>query len=433
MSWTFKFFKTAAVSAAIVGPTFYDVTDVIGDFTVNEELGDEFYVSSGDLTIEMGSDVYTNYDSAFHNWLGLYWDSTLYNVYHVGYAGLLPGPDAYDLRYTEKDEKRNIYKTTLPSIQNYFFQHLNNSVLSYTTDSNKFQYNLSSTKITIEKIRELKTPEQYLADRWGFSLYYLLTNLIDKTNNSGLKIDGSPTLPSIINVPPANNIPILFRGVSYDISAASEATAVNGTFGTPGTTWGEIFRLACYAYNCFLHLKPATVTTHLNVNLALIPKFSAASVTPVSVTWIERTYAKHKHKIDGVRITGLDFEYTQDIYDSNNIFEKGISIYDISKRGNSIDLEQTNEYLFMADGDYVQANLVYDILDGSNYNKNWWVSGNLDTNYSDVVSDGHAYSGEILFTGEKTGDQIVIGSNRMQISAIDINRRGKTKIEGPQI
>lgn len=420
MSWEFKYFR-GNYNGVI--DYWEPVTGIMSDFSFEETVGDEFYIKAGDLSLSMLEPLPFVTSAGTHNWLAVYWNGVLYNVYHIG-SYLI-----YDKSFEEKDDKKNLYKTRLPSIQNFFFKNIRDFSVNYQVISEGWSYNLSNAKVVISELRIDEAPATKLDDRWGFSLGDMLANIDLKTNSFGYRINGySIPLP----MKNEDNLPILFRGRSLD-SSDTEANAVHYTFEDYDVKWKDIFETALYARNAFLKITPAFSSgdTQLDVRFDIIPKVSAGSQTAIEVEWRERKKTLYKYQIKGVKIDGSNFEYTQGNIFGDNIFSRSLPIGNPPQQ-----ISASDENLYLAEGDYNSGSGEYEILDSgwpAGNNVGWWKEANIESYYEDMISAGHGYDGEVTFDGEKPLDQTLIGSERIQFTSVRFNKRRIANVEGAVI
>jgi len=415
MSWSFEYFRTDPLDAEIDGNQ--SINSIIRRFSFEETVGDEFENKAGDLSLMM-IDLLP-YNGSYYNWLAAYYQDTLYNVYYIGSAD-------DDLRYYEFDVKNKIYKVRLKPIQGLFYEHLRDTVIADAVQSRMWGFNLGVVaKVIIEKIRESSNGSSFILNRWGFSLGDILTNLQstgDKTNQYGYYISNY-SLPDDLYLKNSNDLPIIFRGLSEDESVAAGAV-IASTFTDYNVSWLNIFKIAIFAFNCFLYIIPKIISGKLAIEFHFIPRIYITG-TGQGATWIERKFDRFRYKIDGVHLKGINFEYSLGNIESRNLFDRDIDI------GNpDTVIAQFSETLFCAGGDYISANDQYDILDDNEYNVGFFTLDLSSTYYQDMIDSGHGYSGKILFNGERVLDKLSVGSDIFQITRLNINENNEADIEG---
>lgn len=422
MSWTFKYFKTHNTSSEVTGG-YTDITDVIGDISIEETVGDEMLIKSGDIKLKLTAPLPFDNSLLYRNWLGIYWNTQLYNVYYIG-----SGND-FDNSYLIKDEKRPEYELTLYPIQKMFFDHLKTQKIFYSAIITDWNYDLAFAKVDIEKIkiRYQQDPPTYgsALNRWGFSIVDMIGQLGQKNNGYGYVFSN----PNLGNFPiiGSDDLPIIYRGISLDQGLASLSQALAHTFSDWDVSWLDIFKLVIFGFNAYVSVKPSIGGSpeQLIVNLKIVPRINVTASSPGSPQWLERTFEKYRYRIDGVKLSGLNFEYTQGQSELGNIFSRSVDIADPEQYIPSV----ADDTLYWSVGDQVSGN-TYSIVDGSDNPRPYFASGLVEPYYADIISDGHGHKGEIIFQEQDTLDQVNAGSDVIHLNKISINRLGVAKVEG---
>lgn len=405
MSYSFRFLETD-----LVGTITQDVplTVIPQNTSLYETVGDERFLESGDLSFQL-IDPLPFVAASGRKWVAVYWDGTLYNVYRA----------IQD--YEKLDEKRNIYKASrLESIQSTFFNDLKTTRIHKTIPSAEdWSFNLTAAKVVIAQIRtNNELAPSYITDRWAFSIGNMLSNMVGKSDNSAYEIN---SLSHPLPLKNQNVLPILFRGQSKD-SGESEGTAVSFTFDK--MDWIEVFKIALYSYNCYLRVTPLISGGKLKIDIDMLSKKQTDTSGATPVTWLERERINRQYRIDGVRISGGNFEFTQG-GGGDYVFSQSVPVSDPEAQ-----IGGTDETLYWAAGDYVSASGKYDILDASNQNTGFYETGAIEPNYSGMITQNDGLTGQILFSGQKPLDKIQSGSDVIQLTHVQTNRFGVAKVKG---
>ena len=317
----------------------------------------------------------------------------------------------------------------MKSIQGVFYRDLAATKTQYNGSSAMWGYALGQGALNIASIQTSDTPS-YILNRFGFSLGDILNALSGAHNSLYYKIDTIthpvPTMTS--------TIPILFRGQSKGNGVDTLQDAVDWTFYSDlaasdtvywGLTWKHLFELVIFGWNAFISVQPKFVSNDLRIDISITPRINVTAGSGVTKTWLEREKIWYRHKLDGVRISIKDDEFTQGDAAGSNVLEKNFDVY--NKDYNEI-VGTGDTKLFWQRGTYRSAavNGYYD------YNQlgGWFGTGNAEPYYADMLTDGHGYRGKIIFAGEKTLDQIAVGSDIFQVNRLTINDDGVAVVEG---
>ena len=184
MSWRFDLFQSYKNSGSIVNAQ--TVTDIVGDFTLEKTIGDQFFIKSGDLSLTLKAPLPIPVSVSTSNWLAAYYNNRLVDVF---YYGDTDDPDnQYD--FLEYDEKNGVYKTRLKSLQWYLFTAFQNTLVEYSATSTDWAYNLSTAIITVERLRAYQGDGVYIdtLNAGAFSLNTIPQIIAGKTNGHGVII-----------------------------------------------------------------------------------------------------------------------------------------------------------------------------------------------------------------------------------------------------
>lgn len=419
MGWSFVYFRTDYETAGVNNSQ--NINSIINKFNIEETVGDEFFIRSGEIALNSRSLLPFNNTPSQWNWLALYYNDILYNVYLVGHL-------EEDYRYTDFDVTSNLYSLRLKPIQQVFYEHLKKTIIIRNATSGFWSYNLGAAKVVIDAIREdNQSAPTFILNRWGFSLGDMLATLVSTgimTNQFGYYISDFQ-LPDDLPLKDADNLPILFRGQSLD-EGASASFAILETFENPGTVWLDIFKIALFAFNSFLKIVPKIIDNKLSIEFHMVPRVDITG-TGSEKKWIKRKKIRYKYKIDGVRISGTNFEYTQGNWDGNNAYDKSAPIADPDTT-----IAFGDERLYWAAGDFLSGTGEYDILE-NDFNVGYFSTGLVQPYYDNILTDGDGYEGSIIFAGEGVLDKIEIGSDIIQLNRITIDDEGIASIEGIKI
>jgi len=420
-------FKLKAVNTADTGEVVSGGIENISNQVINrlsfdQTVGDEFFIKSSDMILEtVGVLPQIDRIPVGNNWIAVYVNDLLFNVYqHPGQSN-----------YVEYNKKTGVYKYRLYAMQKVFYDHLKSTIIEYSTDSHEWNHDIPASFVTIDSITVHNgsgTPFSTL-DRAGFSLGDLLGSLVSADNDYGYKIN-SMTVP--MPTKNDNDLPIIWRGLSVDIGDTDE-NIINLNFYENGvdifhTRWFEIFQLAVFGWNAFIKVQPVFANDDLAINIDIVPKGNADLGTPVEdVKWIERTRVPKKYQLDGIQLSGENFEYTQGDLDGANVFSRSIEISDYDQPIDDHDLK-----LYWAAGDYNAGSGKYELT------APYFTAGLVSLAYDNMISAGNGFEGKVLLIYEDGGveqvlqvlDQIVIGAETMQINTIRGDASGRASIEG---
>jgi hypothetical protein len=417
--YTFQYLYTIDSSAQTF--SHLDITEIVRGVRFEKTVGDEFLIKSGDITITTTEPLPFSIIASTHNWLVVRRNNLLFGVYSIGNLA------TYDYSFRSRNDKDGLHEITLPSIDKVFFDNLAQQLIEYDTNTQMWNYDLGTAIIEIQRIRAKDSSGTYSIDafdRAGFSLGDMILAMTLKTNNFGYSMT-QPVIP--IPLDGDDDLPILYRGGSLDHNISTDQQIIDHTWTGYEFSWFDLFKLASFAFNAFIRVTPTISGSpeKLNIGINLIPRIEEAVASPDTATWIERRFVRHKYRINGVKLTGGNFEYQQGNLNSGSVFEKNVEINDPDE---NIDL--TGDSLFWSVGDYDSGNDDYSILDGSDNPRPYFASGLVEQYYDRMITDGHGYEGTILFNGERELDQISVDSETMQIVRLNINERDIAKVEG---
>jgi len=418
LSFLFEYFTTTEVSP--LRANIANVTDVVNDFTIFEDAGDEFFIRTGDLSLNLLSPLPFNALAGTHNWLAVYVDSVadanLYNVYHIGELTW------YNRSFLRKDEKRNIFQTRLSSIGAKFYRDIDQRLVTFSATTTDWEFDLVANSVEqLDQIHQ-ENPSIFHQDRMGFSPGDMIINLKAKTSDVAYKIsDVDTTIP----IAQASLVPFLFFGISFPI-ASDEKAAIEGTFTNRGITWKNIFEIVAFTENAYIVPRAEIIAGELNLDILMPQKVNDGGGSPVTVAWIERSITPNGFRIDGVNILAPRTDYRLGNIDSGNVFIANLKYGNPNIAG--IDVND----LVIAEGTLISGPtpLIYRVLDaGGTDMQEYIISSNIDPNFNNQLAAGDFYEGSIEFTGEKLLDRIVIDSNNVHLTLIEAPRNGPARVE----
>jgi len=422
--WSLKYIGTLQTGEIL---SLESCNDIVDDFTMERTLGDEFWVKSSDLNIKHRQTLpWYSIGGPSYWWLGVFWNDELIDAFRLTRA------------YDKEDEKRTgHYETRLKSIQKSLYDDLNDTVLDVVSDINSWNNNISVAAVRIKKIRYKNNLGNWSGNlnNYGFSLGALLHS-INGSEYKGYRIHNWPEYPGpMLN---EDHCIILFRGSS--IYYYTEA--VEFTFTDYGITWMDLFKLAAFAFNCFISVKPIIQdidgTDYLTTDINLLPRINITLGSTKSPDWTERKKEKNKYQIDGVHLFSAindedgdpSFSYEQGDIEGDNVFEKSVDIADPTViLGSSV----YNDIFYWCDCIYDEGENKYDILDDEDEPMPYFASGLVEEWYQDMIDTGDGYEGNILFDGEDAGDHLVAGDDVIQASRVQTKKNGISKASGTTI
>lgn len=414
MSWSAKIISTD-YDGSIISQTAF--TYIVGEFTIEETLGDELYVQAGDISIKHREPLtyITDPVSGPYYWLAMYWNSNVVGVYRI------------DKPYDKKDDKRdNKYETRLLSIQKAFFDALKAEVVDFSTNANDWNYNLHQAAVEVPQIsmRNGEGTQITAFNQICYSLGDMITRLQGDESQywkiGTVTFDDAPTIGE-------DNCPLLYRAGDDGGGTYNEYYALRYAFADYDFTWDNLFKLAMYGWNAFVVCTPV-VDTHIRINIDIVPKTNITPGSVGTVVWKERTHEPEKYRLDGVKFGS---KYTNANGDKNFEFRYGETGGNILER--EIDAANpgspqysVNDILYWLNGEW----------DGSDYgftsDQGYFDSGQVEPYYTPMlgIGKGDGYSGEIVYDGERAGDYVYAGSDVIQITRLSIKKTGLASIDG---
>ena len=211
MDWQIKKLVTSDDGSVDDEGLFYPFSDI----SINETVGDELYIESGDLVLKRAGAITPSLGD--HEWISVYIDSVMVGVYRYD-------EDAY-----EKDEKRGLYIYRFKSIQKHFLEKMHDIAMTYSAVSNEINYALNGTLIDIFVINVLDGDgvAHNFVGRFGFSIGDILDNLSGLDNSLGFVIDDVTHPLEVAGSPYV--IPVLWRGRGHH-DTQTESIVIRSTF-----------------------------------------------------------------------------------------------------------------------------------------------------------------------------------------------------------
>jgi len=383
----------------------------IKDIRFEQQAGDELWIESGELTLKTYAAITAG------DWMALYINNIL--------------ADVFSFREVEYDVKRAIYTYQLFPIQKIFMDDLAETLVEYSADSESWNYNIPDAEVSLLSISVLDGDgnPQTANDVAGYQPLRMVKAMIDTSERIGYfvssaRFDGSTITDS------ANDKGTLFRGLSI-ADSETDQNKINFTFNTDGVTdfdmnWLQVFTLLAHSYNAFVKVTPEIVSgtpDRLGIIIDIMPRIYVTAGTPISVlTFAERNRVYWKYQLQGVKITGLNFEYKQGGWNAVNIIEKSVDVGSYT----------------VAEPDY--ATMLY-YRGYSLGNPPYFESGVVETYYADMLANAHGYEGKCLLNYNdgsekllKVLDQVSFDSTTIMINRLSINSRAAlATFEGIQI
>lgn len=443
---SFFTFSTYADGTILPGggePDFYPATEIVADFIIEETVGDEFFIKSGDLTLRHLSPIRRRavVGPSLKHWLLVTFGSTaddpIIGVYSVPPEG-----------FEDYDHLTGIYTTRLKSAQQIFYEDLASTRIQYTTDTTAWAQNLPSAIVSIENLTIVVDGETFtVLDQYGFLLKEMLKSLTGRHNDHYYLINlvNIHELPGLTD---EDNAPIIFRGESLSVSFYTPQVAINYTFSLNAEGevynlfWKDFFDLAAFCTNGYIRLSPNDFQIQTNRILAfditLTPRQGYdVPASPSEKDWHERRLSLYRYKIDGVHLQGKNFEFTQGIQ-AAKLFERLIDISDPAR-----DSDAPHE-LYMGVGNYNHTFFngfpQFSILSGGGETRSYFREGLINPFYADLIASGHGYAGKITYNGELALDFIKVSpggidpaGDIIQLNKISISPEGIATIEGAKV
>jgi len=425
MKFRLQVIRTSSDGAVVETKTISN--EVLRKVSIEETVGDEFFTKASDLNIET-NEALTELQGSGVNWLVLYCDDIFFNVYDHPSAPI------------EYDEKIGHYKYRCDPIQKIFYDDLEATAIEFDgTHPGYWNYELPNTYITIQTI----DVEGFSFNvRVGFTIGALLDALEGQDNSRGYFIDevNHPYIP----LPIEDHMPIIWRGFSFQEGVDTDEEIINGTFKASAggdqfnMKWIDIFKFVIFGWNSFIKIDPeirwnATLGLYvLGIDVNVIPKIA---VTPASqieehqITWLERKVIAEKYKIDGVSLTGKNFEYQQGDPDGGNALSRSIDLTDYDGS-----VEFPDKELYWAEGQWDSVFSEYQLV------APWFASPHEHVQgfYEDMITAGDGISGKCKLIYSDDGapqilrvlDQVKIGNRTAQLVNIRCDESGIASVEG---
>lgn len=418
MSWTAKIIETDSVGT-VNSETAY--SDILGDFNLEQTLGDEMHLKAGDISLEHRSALnYCTFNIGDpYYWLAMYYESVCVDVFRI------------DRPYAEKDlKKSNRFKSRLSSLQKIVWEDLSRAVINFDSDPEDYSYNANNAAVDIDTVSIRYSTGVYgsTANRYGFDL----AELVRRLGGSGANFYNINSINILADVPEwtdTDNRPILWRGESLYVPSYTAYEAMDFTFGDHNITWKDVLSWLVFAYNLFVVVVPS-IGTKLQVELQFYPKSGYSGVAGSTPSWRELKLHDQKFRLDGVKIqSGVQsysgqpsFIYTQGSQ-SGKVYEREVPIADVDEKhaGNE-------DVLYWAAG--ANAGSSVDILDGSGDNRPFFSEGLVETRYDGMIRSGDGIEGEARYNGERAGDIVNADSYVAQLTRVSVNKAGFAQMEG---
>jgi hypothetical protein len=386
------------------------LTDIdIADIKFEQFVGDEMWLESGELILE----TYTQITAK--DWISLYINNILAEV--------------FSFREVQVDEKGGKYTYILYPIQKTFIKDLTDELINYTTVPYDWSYDILDAEIVniLFKVKDGDGNTQTGTNVSGFQPLPMIKSMIGKSARKGYYIyaanfDGS-TISDLIS-----EHGTLIRGTGV-LSSDTDQNRINKTFSTDGTTvfdvnWFQIFTLCSLSYNAFIKITPIIVSgtpDKLAVTVDIMPRENVSAGSPISVlTFIERVKENNKYQIDGVLISGNNFDYKLSNWESEKTYKRTVDLSDA----------------LINEADYATA-LYYNRYNSDPPDPFFNTGNEVDNFYSGLVSSGDGYDGEceIIYNDGsekllKVLDQVTFNSTTIMINKLSVGVSVRAKFEG---
>lgn len=401
--------------AGVIHPTEYDITSNISRLSnADERLGDESTIQHGDLVLEYNADdpPEINRIVGFELYYLLYIDDILFNAYVY----------TSNQDYNEKTGK---FRIRLKSCAIKFFDDLKERTMFYTTVSTNWCYEIGIRpgEINTITLKDGSGSNQTANNRYCYALADIIESIRGKPGND--YIVGTVTHP--ITAAESANTPVLFKGLSADIGLSEEA---GFDANLDGLLWADVFKIALYAYNCFLSVTPRINGGLFNLDIELVSrtkKSGSGALSESVIKWKERTVKYAKFKLDKFSISGTNFTYNNGS-GSDRTVSKDLDVADPDSNNDDY---ATDLYLIAGDWD----GAAYD------QDKVYFHADYIDTYYDAMTSSEgqNGYEGKMKMKYNDGSDKIVrlplvvaAGSDAMYLSRIQFQEKDKNEctIEG---
>lgn len=419
--WRFDYFKTDFATGVVEARQ--TLSNIVPRFRVEQTVGDEKRIITSDITLETTEPFPFEISISKNNWLGLYYNNQLVEVFWLG------NHFTQHLTYSSLKKSTKLYQTTIPSIQQKFYEDISVIGLGYSTDTNLWNEQLMAASVHIDTIRLVDNSGSALlfSNRVGFSLGDLLNSMVGHSHYNGYVLAAHDLGP--IPLKNANNLPIIYRGPSRGIGAPPD-NILGHTFDFAEVKWLDIFRMLSFAFNAFVLVRPSFSGSpeKLYITISIVPRTKLSPSGVATLNWKDYIRERYKYQIEGVELSGLNFNFKQGGFRTKNILSRSIDIADPK-----IGIEGQTETLYWSAGDYNSAASMYDILGVGGFNRGYLNQNLVEPYYADILSDGHGYNGSFVYNGEPLLKHVVVDGETFQITKMTFDQDGIGSVEGPII
>ncbi|HHJ36405.1 MAG TPA: hypothetical protein ENJ87_11625, partial [Gammaproteobacteria bacterium] len=391
MAWEIKEFYTNQDGTLSGSETKINI--VQSGIKIDETVGDELFLKSGDLRIVTDRDwtIEGLLPPTAGYWVSVYKDGQLFGVYSIMHRDRVQS-----FKYGDLSEYR------LRSLQSVFYQDIAGVTTNYSATSSEWNNALNTGAFNLNQFNLVGSTDY---DRYAFSLGDIFSALSGKHDDKGYLIDSvSHPIPTM-----TSTVPALIRGHSKETAVDTLSDAVEWTFyGNPyvspqkywDMTWKDMFKIASFGWNAFILVRPKIVSGQLKIDLEIIPKSKVSPGSTVSTQWVSLKKEWYKHKLSGVKITIINDEFTQGDTNASNVFDRSLDVanpaytappgYDIA------------DMLYWIDCSYRSAT----VNGYPDYDQNdaYFETGKVEPYYSQIISKGHGYKGKCIYEGQKLLD-----------------------------
>ena len=423
MSFTFFSFNTNLSTAAV--NNYQEVTNILDDFTIYDNLGSEFFNQTGDVSLKMLSPLPFSTSSSVRNWLEVRYNDAPFNVYYVGSV------NDVNKAATGFDEISGLYSTRLATIQAPNAEDIRTHRILWddsNTDNWNYQYWVAS-ELTMVQVNA----GGQLTDRNGFAVREMILNLEGKVSGKGYRINSiTLTLPGRF-IGPSTETCIVFQNSGTDPGDPDSVRA--GIFTTPRTNWKQIFEIALAGENAYLNGRGFVDSGELKLTIDLTRKTTAVSGGLPALVWSERKRAIGGFGVAGVAISGPDDDLLDDPYELGDSDARTALLVDVKRFTNAPESVDGNA---APKKNYVTGGIIqggpapqkFDIQHPGGENKAYFRDINTDSKYSGMVGLLDQVSGSIEYNGEKAGDEHQQAGDTLKIQSLRISERNLAAVVG---
>ena len=254
--WKFKYLGTDT-TGKIVAET--NIVEVKNKFRIEKTVGDEFFVKTGDIFFETWKKIELSAVATSH-WIAVYFNESIFDVFSL------------ERDFDVQDQKFNLFQSRLNSIQKKVLDDFKKTTMQSESNSNYWGWKAPQGNVNITQIKyaDFAGVPVTISNQHGFSLGDVLMNM---SGDGGASNFYGYSIHSVLFPGPVknqHNLPVLYRGRSWDFNTFSDDAAFDNTFKNYSMTWFDLMQLAIFAFNAFVDMKPVIYKSGVMISLVSI-------------------------------------------------------------------------------------------------------------------------------------------------------------------